>query len=421
MFPGIRHHPPVHSPLPATAVAWGAAALISGRDSRAELGDLLRRRYAADGAWLTRSGTHALQRGLELAACERGSRCVALPAYGCYDLAAAAIGANLEVVLYDLDPATLAPDPDSVEAALRRGARLVVAASLFGFPVPWAELEAVAAPHEAFLLEDAAQGLGGAWEGRPIGSFGDMTILSFGRGKGWTGGAGGALLTRGEGAAIGLAPSKAGSGLRSIGLAAAMWALGRPTTYGIPASLPFLGLGETRYRAPTDPEELPAACAAVLLAGRPAAEEEASRRRAAGDRWSSVLESTSQARPIRPGIGGAPGFLRYPVRLPQGMHGFADPREVRRLGIAPGYPAPLSSLPQLAARQIAAQGRFPGAEVLVRELVTLPTHSWLKPVEWEAALAAVRSYRSGTAHHRGHTGSANGRRPASASPEGAVP
>ena len=52
----------------------------------------------------------------------------------------------------------------------------------------------IAERHGLAVVEDAAQGLGATWRGRPLGSFGDVSVLSFGRGKGWTGGVGGALL-----------------------------------------------------------------------------------------------------------------------------------------------------------------------------------------------------------------------------------
>ena len=47
---------------------------------------------------------------------------------------------------------------------------------------------------DADAAEDAAQEAGATLHGRRLGSFGDLSVLSFGRGKGVTGGGGGALL-----------------------------------------------------------------------------------------------------------------------------------------------------------------------------------------------------------------------------------
>ena len=85
-----------------------------------------------------------------------GSPTVALPAYGCYDLATAAIGSEARVVLYDLDPATLGPDEGSLRAALSAGARTVVLAHLFGIPVDVGAVRALPEADGVTIVEDAA-------------------------------------------------------------------------------------------------------------------------------------------------------------------------------------------------------------------------------------------------------------------------
>ena len=182
--------------------------------------------------------------------------------------------------MYDVDPGTLSPDLDSLTAALTAGARLVVVTSLYGVPVQWRAVLECAAAVGAAVIEDAAQGFGASWLGRPLGSLGAVSVLSFGRGKGWTGGRGGALLARGR------APPSAANGngaglwreVEVLALAAAQWAFARPAAYGLPAALPWLGLGETRYRDPVAPRPLPRAAAGLLLRGFPDAQREAAER-----------------------------------------------------------------------------------------------------------------------------------------------
>jgi dTDP-4-amino-4,6-dideoxygalactose transaminase len=97
-------------------------------------------------------------------------------------------------VLYDLDPATLSPDPASLDRAMSAGAAALVVAHLYGFAVDL-DLAARAAERTgALLIEDAAQGVGGSYRGVPLGKCGSLSVLSFGRGTGRTGGRGGALL-----------------------------------------------------------------------------------------------------------------------------------------------------------------------------------------------------------------------------------
>src|SRR5439155_883687 len=110
---------------------------------------------------------------------------VALPAYACYDVATAAVAVNARIALYDVHPATLAPDLASLTATLAEGARIVVVAPLYGMPVDWDAIEQCVAAFGALAIEDAAQGHGASWRGRPLGSLGRLSVLSFSRGKGW--------------------------------------------------------------------------------------------------------------------------------------------------------------------------------------------------------------------------------------------
>ncbi|HEU4452934.1 MAG TPA: aminotransferase class I/II-fold pyridoxal phosphate-dependent enzyme, partial [Longimicrobium sp.] len=236
----LRRQLPVSSPLPAPALLSAAAAALRPRPDHAArlLCSLVDRLGAADGV-LCGSGTQALQLAISTALDHRGDRTapVALPAFTCYDVAAAAVGAGARVALYDVDPRTLAPDAASLERVLAAGARVIVVAWSFGHPPPWDDVLAAADRHGAMVIEDAAQGHGSAWNGRPAGSFGAMSVLSFGRGKGWTGGRGGALLVHDPALAV---PSLGAGGLgaeaENVATALAQWALGRPAIYAVPAS-----------------------------------------------------------------------------------------------------------------------------------------------------------------------------------------
>lgn len=347
---------------------------------RARLRELLAREFAADGVALLASGTQALQVALADARHAPGSRpVVALPAFTCFDVATAAVGARLRIALYDLDPDTLTPDLDSLNAALARGARIVVVTPLFGFPVDWEGVCATAARYEACVIEDAAQGAGGTWHGARIGSLGETSVLSFGRGKGWTGGSGGAVLTRRR-----ELPPEARNGrrhlrdeLRVLTLASAQWAFGRPALYGIPAAMPWLALGETRYRDPSPPRPLTRTAARLLLHDVTASQREAEERRRRAERLLEDIARSPRVRPIRPLSGAMPGYLRLPLRVSGGLAGLADPDRARRLGVARGYPHGLSDLPAVRDRLVDVPASWPSADALAREVITLPTHSLL--------------------------------------------
>jgi dTDP-4-amino-4,6-dideoxygalactose transaminase len=387
----------VYSPVSWAGLARAAWHVLGvGKDPRPAVERLLREEYDANRVVLCASGTGALQLGLHLAKRAVGdSAMVALPGFTCYDVGTAAVGANARIVLYDLDPATLSPDIDSLERCLERGARVVVVSPLYGLPIDWEALEERAARYGALLIEDSAQGHGASWRGRRLGSLGRISVLSFGRGKGWSGGSGGALLVRGDVVTTcepgrSLMFDEAAVLVRSL----VQWSLGRPGLYGIPAAIPWLGLGETRYREPRPPARMTRTAAALLTAHHEASIREAAiRRRNAA----ALLEAI----PAQPGIHGYrsqpdadPGYLRLPLRLVRGMAGFAHPREAVLSGIAPSYPSTLSALPAVRRRLIEEGdgAGLPGAKELTRTLVTLPTHSWIGEAERERLLRLLNDY-----------------------------
>ncbi len=373
---GLRHQLPVYSPLPAEALARSLAA-GAARSAPAALRAELAEHYEADTVVLCGSGTQALQLALAAAGAEE----VALPAFTCYEVASAAVGAGVRVRLYDLDPETLAPDPGSLAAALRAGATVVVVAPLYGVPVPWSEVESLAAAHGALLVEDAAQGHGASWRGKPLGAVGEVSVVSFGRGKGWTGAAGGALLLRRSGTRLVAHPevarvarTAAPGAARPTLVAAAQWVVGRPSVYRLPLMLPGLGLGETRYHPPREPVGMPRRAAALARATRAESEAEAARRRELAAELLAGVEGRPDALRIRLPAGAVGGYLRLPVRLPRGMASFESPERALRLGVGRSYPSTLAEVPALLPRLLGGAA-VPGARQLVRELVTLPTHS----------------------------------------------
>ena len=381
----LRRQLPVHSPLGLAALAAGTRALLSARAGLAAEAEVQRRlaeRFAGAAVLRTDSGTSALRLALHALGVARTGP-VALPAYCCYDIATAADGAGVPVLLYDLDPLTLGPSLPSLAAALEAGAQAVVAVHLYGVPADLGEICRLAEQHRALVVEDAAQGAGMTWEGRPAGATGSLGVLSFGRGKGCTGGGGGALLANDAAGERALAVARhelarASGGGDRLAAAAAQWLLARPSLYGIPASLPFLGLGETMYREPTPPSAPPAATAGILAATWEAAERENRIRRRNGSRLQEhvVAGGGPALAAIQPPDGGEPGWLRLPVLALQDRAALDTPA-ARRLGIMPGYPQSLADLPGFGERVANRSADFSGARRLAAQLLTLPTHSLL--------------------------------------------
>ena len=88
-------------------------------------------------------------------------------------------------------------DPVALEKAfaIYPEVKLVVCAELYGFSGDIAKIKAICEKHGALLIEDAAEAMGATWEGKPCGSFGDYSAVSYNGNKILTGSSGGCLLT----------------------------------------------------------------------------------------------------------------------------------------------------------------------------------------------------------------------------------
>ena len=102
-------------------------------------------------------------------------------------------------VFVDIDPVTRNIDLGLVEAAITPSTRALLPVDIAGLPVDRDRLYAIAAKHGLRVIEDAAQAMGSSWNGRRIGSFGDMVSISFHANKNITSAEGGCLVLPDEG------------------------------------------------------------------------------------------------------------------------------------------------------------------------------------------------------------------------------
>ena len=96
-------------------------------------------------------------------------------------LAVAMAGAT--PVPVDADPVTMNIDLDLVAAAITPRTKAIMPVHLYGAPVAFAKLRALAAQHGLMLIEDAAQAQGAADGGIRTGALGDAAGFSFYPGK----------------------------------------------------------------------------------------------------------------------------------------------------------------------------------------------------------------------------------------------
>lgn len=140
------------------------------------------------------SGTAALHVAYAAAGVGPGDEVVTTPLTFVATAAAAALhGAT--VVFADVEPDTGNLDVAAARAALTERTKVVAAVDYAGLPASPDEFAALAHGAGALFLEDAAHSIGSTWDGRPVGSFADLTTLSFFPTKNLTTAEGGAVVT----------------------------------------------------------------------------------------------------------------------------------------------------------------------------------------------------------------------------------
>ena len=103
-------------------------------------------------------------------------------------------------VFIDSEPETWNMCPDSLEIAIKdrlakgKSPKAIIVVHLYGMPAKMNEILEVAQKYNIPVIEDAAEALGSAYQGRKCGTFGLMSILSFNGNKIITTSGGGALV-----------------------------------------------------------------------------------------------------------------------------------------------------------------------------------------------------------------------------------
>lgn len=100
-----------------------------------------------------------------------------------------------EIVFCDIEPERLSIDPARIRELITDRTRAVLAVDYLGLPCQLDEILGIAQEHGLRVIEDAAHAFGSLSNGRPVGSFGDLTCFSFGPVKMITTLEGGAVIT----------------------------------------------------------------------------------------------------------------------------------------------------------------------------------------------------------------------------------
>jgi perosamine synthetase len=158
--------------------------------------ELLREKFNCSYALTCSNGTVALHLALLSVGIGEGDEVI------CPDLTyVATVNAvrycNAVPILLDVD-STATLDPNLIEDSITPKTKAILAVDLYGHSANMLELRKIADTHGLFLIEDAAEGHASKCHDLTIGTFADVTTLSFFANKVIVSGEGGACLTNNE-------------------------------------------------------------------------------------------------------------------------------------------------------------------------------------------------------------------------------
>jgi len=82
-------------------------------------------------------------------------------------------------VFVDIDPLTFNLDPQKIETAITPKTKAIIPVHLFGQAVDMTTVTNIAQKHNLFVIEDCAQATGAKWQGRQVGTWGQVNAFSF--------------------------------------------------------------------------------------------------------------------------------------------------------------------------------------------------------------------------------------------------
>ena len=175
---------------------YGFDGMRNGQWKAKELEAALSKRMGTEYVQLVSSGTAALTVALASAGIGAGDE-VIMPTFTFVASFESILALGAIPILVDIDD-TLTLNPAAVEAAITERTKVVMPVHMCGSMADLKALKAICEKYGLLLLEDACQAIGGSFDGKPLGSYGDLGCFSFDYVKTITCGEGGALITNNE-------------------------------------------------------------------------------------------------------------------------------------------------------------------------------------------------------------------------------
>jgi len=337
------------------------------------------------------SGTAALALAIQQACLDRdiAQPEVILPAYGCPDLIAACEFAQVRPILVDLQTSTSWMDLSLVASAITQNTVAIVAVAFLGIRERISDLQQIIDGRAIALIEDSAQ-----WcpSSKTEHYNTELAIMSFGRGKPVSMIGGGLLLIKRSQSkrskskplqTASLSKPQKPSLLATLKYkvkARLFNAILQPFVYGFVSKLPFLSIGETRYKPLDSIEPMPADIELLLSANLAEYQNKS-------DRSEQLRNIMANELIVKAGVldlGAVCGVsknqkqLRFPILFPTGEQRDECLRLMlsQGLGASAMYGKSLFNIDQVSTKASLHQADTV-AQDFAKRVLTLPTHEFV--------------------------------------------
>jgi dTDP-4-amino-4,6-dideoxygalactose transaminase len=144
------------------------------------------------------NGTDAIEIAIEALDIPLGSEII-VPANSFISSSEAVTRQGHKVVFADCDPESYVISVEDIEKRINKKTKAIIAVHLYGHPCNMDNLQSLAVKNDLFIIEDCAQAHGAEFNGKRVGSIGDIAAFSFYPGKNLGAyGDGGAITTNNE-------------------------------------------------------------------------------------------------------------------------------------------------------------------------------------------------------------------------------
>ena len=124
------------------------------------------------------SGTDALYLGLRALGVGQGDEVITTP-FTFFASAEVISMVGAKPIFVDIEADSFNINLDQLEQAITDRTRAILPVHLFGRPLDMGRLMAIATAHNLYAIEDCAQATGATWEGKRVGSMGDVGCFSY--------------------------------------------------------------------------------------------------------------------------------------------------------------------------------------------------------------------------------------------------